>query len=148
MLQVQVASCTSTAACTLAFLPLLVTWNWESWSSYAFLFEIWVGSKYGLHLCARSLITTCRWPLRCNWGDHSLVKLNSLFKVQRTMCMSCFQDSQLFVVASHCKEWWSDLHSIYYYYYYYLGVAITLIHVCCWASKFVRVLWFVCGCLF
>jgi len=66
--------------------------------------EILMGSKHGLHLCTRSLITTCRWPLRCNWGDHSLVKLNSLLTVQRTMCMSCFQDSQLFAVASHHKN--------------------------------------------
>jgi len=32
-----------------------------------------MGSKYGLHLCACSLITTCKWSLMCNWGDHSLV---------------------------------------------------------------------------
>ena len=102
--------------------------------------EILMGSKHGLHLCACSLITTCRWSLRCNWGDHSLVKLNSLFTVQWTMCMSCFQGSQLFVVASLQKMMeWSSLH---------LGVTITLIHVCCWALKFVRVLWYVCGCLF
>ena len=58
----------------LAFLSLLVTWNWESWSSC--IFEIWVGSKYGLH----------RWPLRCNWGDHSLVKLTLLFLQCATSC--------------------------------------------------------------
>ena len=62
----------------LAFLPLLVTWNWESWSSCTFIFEIWVGSNYGLHLCAHSLITTSRWPLICNWGDHILDKLTLL----------------------------------------------------------------------
>jgi len=43
------------------------------------VFEILMGSKHGLHLCARSLITTCRWPLMCNWDDHSLVKLTLLF---------------------------------------------------------------------
>ena len=29
--------------------------------------------------CVHSLTTTCRWPLRCNWGDHSLGKLTLLF---------------------------------------------------------------------
>jgi len=37
----------------LAFLCLPVTWNCKSWSSYAIM-----GSKYGLRLCACSLITT------------------------------------------------------------------------------------------
>ena len=56
MLQVDAACCTSTATCSLlhfysykhfVFLPLLVTWNWETWSSYAFLFEIWVTQSIG-----------------------------------------------------------------------------------------------------
>jgi len=82
MLQVQAASCTSIQLhALLAFLPLLVTWNWEPWSSCNSPLEIWDtnGSKYGLHLWAHSLITTCRWPLGCNRGDHSLVKLTFSF---------------------------------------------------------------------
>jgi len=72
--------CLHPCAWTLAFLSFLVTWNWKSWSSCTFfLFEIWVGSRYGLHLCAHSVITTIRWPVRCNWADHSLVKLILLF---------------------------------------------------------------------
>jgi len=40
MLQVQAATALLQLHALLASLPLLVTWNWESWSSYAFLFEI------------------------------------------------------------------------------------------------------------
>ena len=47
--------------------------------TYAFLLrsEILMGSKYGLHLCAHSLITTFRWPLRAT--EVITIKLTLLF---------------------------------------------------------------------
>ena len=64
MLQVHAASCPYTATCTLAFFHLLVKTEKLDLAMLSFLrSEILMGSKYGLHLCAHSLITTCRWPL-------------------------------------------------------------------------------------
>jgi len=63
--------------------------------------EILMGSKYGLHLCARFLITTCKWPLRCNWGNNRLVKLFLLF----SQCyMQIFGPGQGSSCSSVCRD--------------------------------------------
>jgi len=91
MLQVRADSSPYIAACTLilAFLSLPVTWNCQSWSSYAFFFWDIMGSKYGLHLWACSLITTCRWSLMCNWGDHSLVTHFTVMQISSFQIPGC-----------------------------------------------------------
>ena len=104
----------------LVFLPLLVTWNNLAMLSIFRSEILLMGSKYGLHLCACSLITTCRWSLRCNWGEHSLVKLTLLFirtssseRLMRVMSLqqpyvlhtSRTESSVLqFTVSSQCYE--------------------------------------------